>query len=136
MIAKCDTIFGSTDATLCTTSGDCTISPFGLEADVNFCAVMCDTSSGATEPVEITYQQVASVVESAGSGSPLCDLDDSAGPFPSDTFETDVTTAINAALRPLVASAVRDVQNALLRELSPFPGETLASGAPAVCTSP
>jgi len=141
VFAKCDTLFGNVDVPLYppfsgTTSGNCTVSPFGLEADVNFCAVTCDTSSGATEPVEITYQQVASVVESAGSGSPLCDLDDSAGPFPSDTFETDVTTAINAALRPLVASAVRDVQNALLRELSPFPGETLASGAPAVCTSP
>jgi len=47
-----------------------------------------------------------------------------------------VTTAINATLRPLIAAAIRDVQNALLREHSPFPGERLSSGAPAVCTSP
>ena len=47
-----------------------------------------------------------------------------------------MTTAIDATLRPLVAAAVRHVQNALLREHSPFPGGRLPSGAPAVCTSP
>jgi len=30
--------------------------------------------------------------------------------------------------------AAEDTQNALLRKLTPFPGETLASGEPAVCT--
>ena len=67
------------------------------------------------------------------TGSPSCDVDTA---FSSTELEADVTTAINATLRPLVAAAIRDVQNALLREHSPFPGERLSSGAPAVCTSP
>ena len=54
--------------------------------------------------------------------------------FTSAELEADVTAAINATLAPLVAGAVRDVQNALLREHSPFPGEKLSTGAPAVCT--
>ena len=137
VFAKCDSIFGgSADIPLYppfggSTSGNCTVSPFGLEADVDFCAVTCDTSSGVTQPVEITYMQTESVAESASSGSPACDVDTA---FTSAELEADVTAAINATLAPLVAGAVRDVQNALLREHSPFPGEKLSTGAPAVCT--
>jgi len=75
--------------------------------------------------------QTESVAESASSGSPACDVDTA---FTSAELEADVTAAINATLAPLVAGAVRDVQNALLREHSPFPGEKLSTGAPAVCT--
>jgi len=112
------------------TSGTRNFTPIGLEADVNFCAVTCDSSS--TEPVELTYMQVNGQPDiSPPPDKSQCSTGEA---FSSSQLEADVIAAIGLTVTDLVTAAVQDVQNALLRQNSPFPGEKLASGAPAVCT--
>jgi hypothetical protein len=112
------------------TSGQCNFTPVGLEADVNFCAVTCSSSSA--QPVELTYMQVNGQPEiSPPLDQSQCSTD---AAYSSPELQADVTTAIELSLTDLLTAAILDVQNALLRQNSPFPGETLSSGTPAVCT--
>jgi hypothetical protein len=136
VFAHCnDGLFGY-DLDLLTGSATCTVQPMAVTADVDFCGVSCGQS--AQSPFEVTYQQVVSkdVTYDKSCSDDLGATEQTAGADPADLADLAAASsdAIEATVPDFIFSPLEDTQNALLRTLTPFPGETLASGEPAVCT--